>query len=661
MATYSFIARAALLSVLSFVFSVSVLAEEAEEPSADEQPAELDEMVVTAALEPLSRRDVAASMTIITREEIEQRQVKYLADLLRDVPGFNVSQSGGTGSQTQLRVRGSEANQVLVLMDGVRANDPASGDEFQFQYALTADIERIEIVRGPQSSIWGSDAIAGVINIIRRKDAYRNTVGGHAEIGSFDTLDLALNGAAETSGGLKLRGGVSYYDTEGINIARTGDEKDGSENTTVDAGLEYAFNDAWSGLLSGQFVDATTDFDDIDYFDTGLPTDGDLVTEAERTYLRGAVRYAPQASKWSGNASVNWTDSDNRNFAYGFASSSTAAEVLDARLRASWLTPGNDPGQEHRLTAALDYIDTRFSQRGFAYPPFDPNQDQSFDQASGALEYVGRVDQDLTLTLSGRYNDFSDFDNAGTWQAALSHRVYENFRVRGSYGTGIKVPTFTERFGFYPGLFVGNPDLKPETSRGWEIGADWVLAEGRVTLGGAYFDQDLQDEIDGFVIDPESGLYTAVNKDSDSERKGFELVLDSEPLPGFSLGASYTYTDASEINAADKSVSEVRRPRHMGSISANYRYAEDRANLNLNVNYTGEQTDVFFDPVTYLPETVNLDSYTVLDLAGSWQITQSLELVGRITNLTDEDYEEVLGYSRPGRGFYGGLRGRFGF
>src|SRR5690606_5773000 len=131
---------------------------------------ELNDLLVSAALEPVSVADVASSVTVITREQIEQRQVEYLTELLRDVPGFAVSQSGGPGTLTQVRVRGAEANQLLVLIDGVRANDPASGDEFQFQFATTANIERIEIIRGPQSAIWGTDALAGVINIIRRKD-----------------------------------------------------------------------------------------------------------------------------------------------------------------------------------------------------------------------------------------------------------------------------------------------------------------------------------------------------------------------------------------------------------------------------------------------------------------------------------------------------------
>jgi vitamin B12 transporter len=622
----------------------------------DEPPAELDDLVVTAALEPVSINDVASSITVITREQIEQRQVKYLADLLRDVPGFNVSQAGGIGAQTQIRVRGAEANHMLVLVDGIRANDPASVDEFQFQYATTANIERIEIIRGPQSSIWGSDAMAGVINIIRRKDTRETWVSGSAEGGSFSTFNAAVDGGLSREN-FRLQGGVSYYTTDGINIAREGDEKDGSDNTTANLGLEWDINEAWSLVASGQYVDAETQFDDVDFFVTGLPVDTDRVTRADRTYLRGEVRYKPPDSRWSGNASVNYTDSDNDNLYDGIINSSTAAEVVDARARGSVLL-----GEErrHRLTGAFDYIDTDFSQRGEALSWGDPNQDQSYDQTSVAAEYVGKYASGFTWTASARYNDFSDLDDITTWQTAFSYQASEMIRLRGSVGTGFKAPTFTERYGFYADQFIGNPDLKPEKSRGWELGFDSRWADGSVTFGAVYFNSKLEDEIDGFVFDPETFLFTAKNRDTDSHRKGVEVIFDWKPLGDLDIAANYTYTDSTEpMGEAD--VRELRRPRHMGSLTLQYRFADNRAYANLNLSYTGKQYDVFFDPATFISEQVELDSYTLLDLAGGWKISQSLELIARITNLTDEEYEDVLGYSTRGRGYFGGIRGRFDF
>jgi len=635
-------------SVMFALFSHQVLAEEA---------LELETLLVTAGLQPISIRDVASSVTVITREEIEQRQVKYLSDLLRDVPGFSVSQAGGAGSQTQVRVRGAEANQLLVLMDGVRANDPAASGEFQYQFALTSNIERIEIIRGPQSATWGNDAMAGVINIIRRKDVKSSYLSGNLEAGSFNSVNLGVDGGY--SGDVfQLSGGLSYLDTDGTNISRTGNERDGAENLTGNIALEFDAGDSFSFRFSGQTVEASNEFDDIDYVNTGLPTDADRLTESRQNYLAGELRFEPLQSPWSGSFSVNRMDSDNDNFADGLWTGSTAAETLEFRLRGGAVF-GDE--RNHRLGFALDREDVDFSQRGEASFFGDPNQDQSYDVNGYALEYVGKPSTGFTWTLSGRLDDYSDFDNATTWQLAASYQLSPALRLRGSVGTGSKAPTFTERYGYYEDLFIGNPDLKPESSQGWEIGMDSNWAEGKYQFQLAYFDQDLQDEIDGFVFDPETFLFTALNKDSDSSRKGIEAVFDTRLAKSFTLTASYTYTDATEMDAMGQPVREVRRPKHMASVSANYYFGDDRGNLNLNLNYAGSQQDIFYSPETFTSERVDMDAYTVVDVAAAWKLTRSLEITARISNLLDEEYEEVLGFVRPGRAVYAGLRGRFDF
>ena len=624
---------------------------------AEDESIELDDLLVTARLQPISIRDVASSVTVITREEIEQKQVKFLSDLLRDVPGFSVSQAGGAGSQTQVRVRGAEANQLLVLMDGVRANDPAASGEFQYQFALTSDIERIEIIRGPQSATWGGDAMAGVINIIRRKDVESQYLSANIEAGSFDSFNAGVNGGY-TGDVFKVYGGVSYLETDGTNISRTGDEKDGAKNTTGNIALEFDAGEAFSFHFSGQVIDANNEWDDIDFYVTGLPVDADRVTETRQDFLTGEIRYEPQQNPWSGSFSVNWMNSDNDNFSDGIWSDSTAADTLEFRLRGGSVFGEK---QNHRFGFAIEHEDVSFSQRGQAWPGYDPNQDQSYDVNGYALEYVGKPVTGFTWTMSARLDDYSDFDNATTWQLAGSYQLTPVFRLRGSLGTGSKAPTFTERYGYYEGLFIGNPDLKPESSKGWEIGLDSSWEDNRYQFQLSYFDQDLQDEIDGYVYDPESGLATAKNKDDNSKRNGIEAIFNTRLGKSFTLAASYTYTDASEKDAMDQWVSEVRRPKHMASVSANYYFLDNRGNLNLNLNYNGSQQDVFYSPVSYTLERVELDAYTVLDLAGSWKLTQSLELTARISNLLDKEYEEVLGFVRPGRAVYAGLRGRFDF
>jgi vitamin B12 transporter len=623
----------------------------------DEEPVSLDDVLVTATLVPVARDDIAASVTVITREEIEQRQVKYLSDLLRDVPGFAVSQSGGPGSLTQIRVRGAESNQLLVLMDGVRANDPASGDEFQFEFASTANIERIEIIRGPQSAIWGTDALAGVINIIRRKDVQENYLNATAEYGSFDSVDLAVDGGVARDN-LRLSGGISYMDTDGTNISREGTENDGADNTTASLAADYDLAEAWALQFNGQHVDATSEFDDFDNFVTGLPTDADRESRITRDYLKGEARWNPIASAFSGSFAVTWLDSDNQSYADGAWSGSTAADTLEMRAQFNMLL-GDRAAQNHRLSLLVEQDDVDFSQRGEALPWGDPNQDQAYNVTGIAAEYIGKPTDSFTWTINGRQDDYSDLGDVFTWQLAASQRVLDNLRLRASTGTGSKAPTFIERFGFYPGTFIGNPDLKAESSEAWEVGLEWDLLEESLVLGAAWFDQQLEDEIDGFVFDPNSGLFTAVNKTNDSDRQGLELTASGQWNEAFSLNASYTYLDANETDASGARVPETRRPEHMASLNANYDFADLRGNLNLNINYNGEQLDNYFPPPFYLPEQVVLDNYTTVDIAGSWALTDWLEVTARVSNLFDEEYEELLGFARAGRAVYAGLRGRF--
>jgi len=633
-----------------------LLAASAQPLVADEAPS-LEHVLVTARLEPIAVGDIGSSVTVITREEIERKQVKYLSELLRDVPGFSVSQSGGAGSQTQVRVRGAEANQLLVLMDGVRANDPAASGEFQYQFALTSNIERIEIIRGPQSATWGSDAIAGVINIIRRKDVAAHYLAGTAEAGSFDSWNLNVDGGYA---GKKVRvnGGLTYLDTDGTNVSRSGDETDGARNTTGNIAIEVDASDDFRLRFSGQWIDASSAWDDVDYYVTGLPVDADRVTDSTQGFMTGELRYEPAGKPFSGSLSVNRTNSDNDNFSDGEWVSSTAATTLDYRLRAGLAL---DEARRHRLGFALERENIDFTQRGLATDYGDPNQDQGYDVNGYALEYIGKPVDGFTWTASARLDDYSDFDDARTWQLAVSYQLSPVLRLRGSAGTGSKAPTFTERYGYFEDYFAGNPDLKPESSKSWEIGFDTRWAEDRFQLQFSWFNQDLQDEIDGFVYDPETFLFTARNRDSDSTRKGLEAVFDARLNDAFALVATYTYTDAREENELGQKIREIRRPRHLASLTADYYFAADRGNLNLKVDYSGKQQDDFYAPGNFVAERVELGAFTVVNLAGSWKLTRSLDLTARISNLFDREYEEVLGFVRPGRAFYAGLHGRFDF
>jgi vitamin B12 transporter len=618
--------------------------------SEDEYNSPMDQIIVTGARAPLTISEVGSATTIIGREEIERRQARYLTDLLRTVPGFSISHSGVVGSQTQVRVRGSEANHVLVLIDGIRANDPATGDEFRWEHLTTGNIERVEIVRGAQSSLWGSDAVAAVVHVITRGEG--DNLNAYAEGGSNSTLNAGANGR---TGGDRwsLSGGLEFLDTDGENISRTGDERDGSDVTTASASVTFDATDALRLDAGLRYVDAYSQFDPVDFFVTGLPTDGDVATESDNLYANLGGSLETLDGKVVHRLGLRYFDSEHRNLTDGTEGSSAASDRTTLAYQSD-IAIG-----ENRLVLALEREETEFRQRGEAVFG-DPNQDQEIDTTSVIADFHALAGERFTWLLSGRYDDNSDFDSIVTGRLAMSYHLSGNTTLRSSIGKGQKNPTFTERFGFFPGQFVGNPDLKPEKSMSYDIGIDQQMLDGALLLQATVFHQDLQDEINGFVFDPVTFLATAENLDGDSERTGIELAGRWNLSERFGIAGSYTYTDSHEPSPDGGDVRELRRPRHAGSLSLDFRSTNEKWESSLSADYGGTRNDIFFPPFPDPSEIVTLDSYWLVDLAVQYRMTPAVTLFARGTNLLDEEYEQVYGYRTLGRAGYVGVRTNFG-
>lgn len=612
----------------------------------------VDNIVVTASRSPLAMPDIGSSVTVITREQIEARQSRFVTDLLRSVPGFAVSQVGTRGSQTQVRVRGAEANHVLVLIDGVRANDPASGDEFRWELLSTANVERIEIVRGPQSSLWGSDAVAAVVHVITRSGSEQPRMNGYAEGGSHGTLNAGINGG---TGGenWSLAFGLERLDTAGTNISRSGTEDDESDLTTATISLQARASENLRFKFGLRAVDAYSQFDPVDFFVTGLPTDGDVATDSQRYYWNGSAALSTLEGRIVHRFDARYLETDNRNLSDGLLASSTASDRQTYTYQVDFRIG------ENILSTALEHERTNFEQRGEIVFG-DPNQDQSFEVNSVIADFQGRSLERLTWLLSGRYDDYSEFDSAVTGRLSLTYRTTATTLLRANVGTGQKVPTFTERFGFFPGQFIGNPDLKPEKSRSYDLGIDQMLFGDAVQIQLSAYYQDLDDEINGFVFDPDTFLFTAENIEGSSTRKGVEASATFDLAENLSFGGAYTYTDSTEDDPSGAEVRELRRPRHSGSLNAAYRFLDERASLTLVADYTGSSLDRFFPPFPAPPEIVELDSFWLLDLTASYDINRHTTAYLRANNLLDEDYEQVYGYQTPGRSVHAGVRLGFG-
>ncbi len=624
----------------------------AESSAASTDIADADTIVVTASRTPLARSEIGSSTTIITREQIERLQARFVTDLLRAVPGFSVSQAGPRGAQTQVRVRGAEANHVLVLIDGIRANDAAGGDEFRWEYLTTGNVDHIEIVRGPQTALWGSDALSAVVNVITVPAAHtRPVVNGYVEGGSHATRNLGVN--ASTGGDRwQLGFGVEQLLSDGINVSRFGAERDGSDVQTASLNGRVDVSNQLTLDFGVRKVDAYTEIDPIDFFVSGLPADGDLANDGERLYARVAASLNSPEWDVQQRLSVNFLETENRNLAAGVADAQANSERLNVGYQIDLHIADNV------LSFAAESEQTEFVQRGDIIFG-DPNQIQEMTVNSIIGDYQFRATDAMTWLFSLRYDDSSDFGDvvtgriAGSWHATDTTRIYFNA------ATGQKAPTFIERFGFFPGQFVGNPELKPEQSNSYEFGVELVRLDERLNGTLALFRQDLRDEINGFVFDPVSFLTTAENRSGRSKRQGLEITARLLATDELSLEANYTYTDSTE-NTPTGAVDEIRRPRHSGYVGADYRFLDERGSVHLSANYNGTRSDTFFPPFPQPTATVSLQHYWLVDMTVSYAITDSLNLFIRAANLLDEDYEHVFGYATEGRTAYIGASASFG-
>ena len=607
----------------------------------------LDEIIVSASLIPLSEDQTANAITVINYEDIKNRSVSSISDLLRDVPGLAVSRSGVLGSQTQIRIRGSEANHLLVLIDGIEANNPGQSDELNWGTIVAADIERIEVIRGPQSSMYGSDAMSGVINITTKSASKSRNLDIFSESGSFTTQN---NGASigYNDNRFNFRIGLSQINTDGENISRTGAEKDGYKNKNINLKSGLKVNEKLKTSFSLRRSNGMNEYDSDNDFD-GLIEDQDNVAKFVNTIFGLKADYLTSDRIRQHQLSISQSKSDNQDFNEGILGILTSSTKDQVRFISSifW----NE--FNHRISVLAEHEKEKFSQRGFVndygvYGIFDPNQNQNRKTNSVAFEYRADMFDEIVIGISARQDYNSEFKNSNTYKFETIYNFSEEVLLRGSYGTAIKNPTFTERFGYYTN-FIGNPFLQPEKSTNWEIGYDQKFNNGDFALSATIFNSELENEIDGNALDPITFGYTAINKNGLSKRKGLELNIHNKLNKNLIINFSYTYTDSTELNEINEYQDEVRRPRNISSINLLWQ-PNNSINLNTNIQYNGSQKDIVY------PRNVKLSEYTIVNFSTNLNITDKIEGYIRLENIFDESYEEVYGYEALGFGAYIGIR-----
>jgi vitamin B12 transporter len=604
-------------SALAFNFSIA---------SADE--ARLLDPVEVTGLRPVEADQATVSVSVLTADELAVRASPNPADQLRGVPGAAVSRSGSLGGLTQVRFRGAEANHTLVLFEGIEISDPVNGDT-DFGLLTALPVGRIEVLRGAASSVHGSDAIGGVVSI----DAARAAgFSGFAEGGSFGTGQGALGWSGDAFGGV-----ISGLTTDGVDAAGTGGEKDGSQALSGLLTGSFDLGADWSLSLVGLARRADSDFDTDTDFD-GLLNDVDRRTEAEQRLAGAALAGALGPLDHVVRASFNEVDRDN------FADGAITDVAKGQRTKVSW-SPSYTAGV-HRLTGLADFERETYERSDVQFGGAT-DADEAFESVSFAGEYrlaAGAFD----LAVSARHDDNkSRFDDATTWRLGAGYALDSvGGRVRASIGTGIKNPTFTELYGFFTGSFIGNPDLKPEESQGWEIG--WEQAIGGFSYSATYFDANLENEI--YTAFNPDFTSTALNRVGESERTGVELAGRWQALANVSFAGQATLFDSQDDTGAD----EIRVPELTASLSADWQVQPDGLRLGLALDHVGEQGDFDFGP--FPSRLVALEAYTLASLTAEYPLTERLAVTLRGENLLDETATDVFGYNGPGAGVFVGLK-----
>ena len=597
-------------------------------------------IVVTASRTEQEQARTPASVTVITEEHAERLGEPLIADLLRLTPSASLATTGPAGSQTQLRIRGAEANHTLLFIDGIRANDPAAGNEPRFEL-LNADMaSRVEIVRGPQSALWGSEAIGGVAAV---SGTPREGLTSVTEAGSFGFGRIG-GSASSTSGKLDLALAGGLQGAKGINAFDGGSgDRDGYRNAALRGRMAFR---PTAGLELGAAAFAVRVRSEFDGYDPSTFLRADTLDESRNRLAAGRVSARYESGGWTVSSGVSRLGSSNRNLLHDAPVNRTQATRTAGQVQVErTLTTGP---VRHSLIAAVDADRETFRSRDVAYGGFS-NQDRTREHRALTAEWRAEAGAFVT-DLAVRRDIYNRFKDATTFRASALADVGAGFAIAGSYGEGIAQPTFFDLYGFFPGSFVGNPSLRPERSRGVE--ASLRFRRASLFAAATLYRQRLKDEIVD-VFDSVTFESTTANAEGRSKRSGLELETEYPLSPALRLSAHYAYLRADErTDPLGRAVKEVRRPRHSGSVALDGR--QGRLTYGAALAFTGERTDRDFD--VFPAATVRLDPYWLAGARIGWRLTDQVELFGRLANAFDAAYQDVVGYRTEGRSAYAGIR-----
>ena len=634
------IASAAAAALLLVAGSAS-----AQTAAAVTDPSLLEDVVVTANRSAQSADRVGQSVTVLTAETIEASQTVGVADLLIRTPGVSLSRTGGIGSATSVRIRGAETDQTVAIIDGVKLNDPSGvGGGYNFGNLLVGDIARIEVLRGAQSTIWGSQAIGGVVNIVTAEPTRPFQANIDAEAGSRGTTYLrgAIGGAGDRA---TWRLSASRYDTDGFSAFARGTENDGYENFGLSGRTNIRIVDGVSLDLRAVYSDATVG---IDGFPPPLFAFADTreISKTKELVVYSGLNFDLLDGRLGNRLAYAYTKTERRN--------ENPDQVGDPVTF--------DAQGENRRVEYQGVLDIREGWTATFGAEHEESEFARFDATiNGAYAQIqAEVAPGLTLTGGVRRDDHDTFGGKTLGQAAAAWALNEGSTIlRASFGQGFKAPSLYQLYSEY-----GNTGLRPEEADGWDAGVEQHLLDGALILSATYFARETTNQIDYVsctsTVTPATAPLCFVggvrrfgyyNNVALSEADGVELAADYA-VGAFSITANYTQTNTENRTPGAALGRELaRRPKEAANLTATYVWP-----FGLSTSVAVQHAGDSFDNAS---NATRLEGYTLVDLRASYPINDTLEVYGRVENVGDEIYETTRNYGVAGRGTFVGVRARF--
>ena len=599
-----------------------------------------DTVVVSATRIPTPESQVASSMTVITADDVAARQTRTLPDLLKDAPGLNLIQVGGPGGQTSIFIRGTNANHTKVLVDGIDVSDPGSADgSFDFSRFLTQDIQTVEILRGPQSGLYGSDAIGGVINIITQSGSGPAQLKATAEGGSFDTFNQGASVSGST-GSFHYSANVQHFHSGAtpvtpLELLAPGEPRndDYYDNLTGSTKLGFDVTDHLDLGLVARYTDSHLRLTGDDPFTfPSTPEAQQSATNTHQFYTRTTAHLQTLDGLFEETLGVAYSLLDSSDFTP--PADGPPSYFSSQRVKLDW--QGNV-----KLAPAETLVLGAEHQRDEIRSPLSA----ALSIDSGYAELQSGFGNTFFNTLSARYDHNDRFGGRTTYRIAPVIVIEQTgTRIKASLGTGFKAPTLDELFHDYPAFdFFANPNLVPESSHGYDAGFEQSLGAGQITFGATYF----RNNIHNLITD--NADFTSYANIGRARTEGVETFVAYQPSKALTFRLDYTFTEAVD-EVLDEEL--LRRPKHKVSLNATWQ-ATTRLSLHTTVLTVGDWVDGSRD---FSIARLRAPGYTTADMAATFDLNSRLALLGRVDNIFNRRFQNPVGFQAPGVGAFAGVK-----